>query len=241
MISREIVVQAAAAGQTTEINVAREYCQHLFLGAFYRQKNSGRVMFKGGTALKIVYGSPRFSEDLDFSGFGVRLGQIEDWVLEAMGEIELNTIGVDIQESKATSGGYLAILGCQLYDYHVSIQIEISFRQQNDIKGEGVIITPDLLPAYALTRLPETMLVEEKIAALLTRGKPRDFFDLYFLLRKGLITPEMKPALLAVGEVLQGVTVDFKSELSQFLPRSYLGVMRDFRTTLRAELHRHGV
>ena len=70
------------------------------------------------------------------------------------------------------------------------------------------------------------MLVEERIAALLTRGKPRDFFDLYFLLRKGLITPEMKPALSAVGEVLQGVTVDFKSELSQFLPRSYLGVMR---------------
>ncbi len=241
MIDREVFIQAAAAGQTTEINVAREYCQHLFLRAFYQQKQSGRVMFKGGTALKIVYRSPRFSEDLDFTGLGVRLGQIEDWVLEAMGEIELNTIGVDIQESKPTSGGYLAILGCQLYDYHVHIQIEISLRQQNHIKGEGVIITPDLLPAYALTLFPQTMLVEEKIAALLTRGKPRDFFDLYFLLRKGLITPEMKPALLAVGEVLEGVTVDFKSELSQFLPRSYLGVMRDFRTTLRAELHRHGV
>jgi hypothetical protein len=30
------------------------------------------------TALRIVYGSPRFSEDLDFSGFGTSVGEIED-------------------------------------------------------------------------------------------------------------------------------------------------------------------
>lgn len=241
MINRETLSEQATHNQTTEINVAREYCQHLFLRSFYQQKGSERVMFRGGTALKIVYGSPRFSEDLDFSGFGVHLHQIEDWILETLGEIELSTIGVDIQESKTTSGGYLSILNYQLYDYHIRVQLEISLREQNDIQGQGVLLTPETLPAYTLTLLPEIKLVEEKIDALLTRSKPRDFFDLYFLLRKGLITPEMKPGLDAVKVILQDLRMDFQSELSQFLPRSHQVILRDFQTTLSNELSRHGV
>ena len=241
MINRETLSAQATRSQTTEINIAREYCQHLFLNAFYRQKGSERVMFKGGTALKIVYGSPRFSEDLDFSGFGVNVHQIEDWVLATLGEFELSTIEVDIRESKATSGGYLAILNYRIHDYHIRVQLEISLREQNDVQGQGVLITSDILPAYTLTILPETRMVAEKISALLTRSKPRDFFDLYFLLRKGLITPEMKPSLDAVNVMLQDMSMDFQSELSQFLPRSHQAVIRDFQSTLSNELNRHGV
>lgn len=241
MINQETLSELATRSQTTEINVARGFCQHLFLRSFYQQKGSERVMFKGGTALKIVYGSPRFSEDLDFSGFGVYVHQIEDWVLATLGEIELSTVGVDIHESKATSGGYLAILNYRLYNYHVRVQLEISLREQNDVQGQGVLVTPETLPAYTLTLLPEKRMVEEKISALLTRSKPRDFFDLYFLLRKGLITPEMKPSLDAVDGILQDLQMDFQSELSQFLPRSHQVVIRDFQTTLSNELSRHGV
>jgi len=241
MITQETLVQAATIGQTTEINVAREYCQHLFLGAFYQQKGSERVMFKGGTALKIVHGSPRFSEDLDFSGFGVSVHQIESWVLDSLQKIELGAIKVDMQESKTTSGGYFGALEYRLCDYVLFIQIEVSLRQRNDVQGQGVLITPELLPAYMLTLLPASRLVEEKIAALLTRQKPRDFFDLYFMLRKGLITAEMKPHLATIRDMLQNITLDFKSELSQFLPKSYLGVLRDFRSVLSNELRRHGV
>ncbi|PKO22837.1 MAG: hypothetical protein CVU38_07245 [Chloroflexi bacterium HGW-Chloroflexi-1] len=241
MIQREILARTATAGQTTEVNVAREYCQHLFLSAFYPQRGSEQVMFKGGTALKIAYGSPRFSEDLDFSGFGVTVQQIENWILAASGELALSGVGADLQESKPTSGGYLASLDCRLHDYRIRIRVEISLRQPNDVQGQGTLITPDYLPAYVLTLLPETRLVEEKITALLTRSRPRDFFDLYFLLRKGLIPPDMKPRLAPVKELLQDLTVDFQRELAPFLPRSYLAVIRDFRSTLRDELRRHGV
>ncbi|MFQ5616522.1 MAG: nucleotidyl transferase AbiEii/AbiGii toxin family protein [Anaerolineales bacterium] len=141
MITRETLIQTATTHQTTELNVAREYCQHLFLRAFYQQKGSEQVTFKGGTALKIVYDSPRFSEDLDFSGFGVTVAQIEDWLLTSVNEIELNGIGVDIVESKSTSGGYLSNLHCHLRDYGVHIQVEISLRQQNDVHGIGTIFT----------------------------------------------------------------------------------------------------
>ena len=62
MIQREILTRTATLNQTTEINIAREYCQHLFLSALYRQKGSERVMFKGGTALKIAYAAHAFQK-----------------------------------------------------------------------------------------------------------------------------------------------------------------------------------
>lgn len=241
MINRETLTRMATLNQTTEINIAREYGQHLFLSAFYQQNGSEQVMFKGGTALKIIYGSPRFSEDLDFSGFGVSFSQIEDWILATLGEMALSAIESELLESKLTSGGYLAILDCQVHDYPIRMMIEISLRQQASIQGQGVLITPDYLPAYTLTRLPESALVEEKIAALLARGKPRDFFDLYFLLRKGMITPAMKSKLETVRDTLEKSSLDFHTGLAQFLPRSHLMLLRDFRATLREELSKHGV
>lgn len=248
MISRESLTQAARTQQTTELNVAREYCQHLFLSAFYRQAGSEQVMFKGGTALRIVFGSPRFSEDLDFSGFGITVRPIENWVLEATGEIEQHGIGVRLGESKTTSGGYLATLDCGLYDYPVRILIEISLRAQTkgkakrpDVRGQGMLIAPDFLPAYTLMLLPEVLLVEEKLNALLTRGKPRDYFDVYFLLRKGMITVEQKPRLAEVKQHLRNSKVNFQHELTLFLPRSHQTVLKNFNQALEAELTRHGV
>ncbi len=247
MISQASLTRVARTQQTTELNVAREYCQHIFLSAFYRQAGSEQVMFKGGTALRIVFGSPRFSEDLDFSGFGTTVDSIENWVLEATGEIEQQGIGVRLEESKTTSGGYLATLDCHPYDYPVRILIEISLRAQrkgtskkSTVSGQGMLITPDFLPAYTLTLLPESLLIEEKLNALLTRGKPRDYFDVYFLLRKGMITAEQKPRLAEVQQRLLASRVNFQRELAAFLPRSHHAILKNFRQTLEGELKRHG-
>ena len=110
MTTPESIRKLAIHQQTTEQNVVREYAQHLFLAWFYQQRGAHKVMFKGGTALRFVYHSPRFSEDLDFSGFGVTLRQIEDWVVETTGRMEQSGGSTSIQESKRTSGGYLGIL-----------------------------------------------------------------------------------------------------------------------------------
>ncbi len=61
-------------------NIVREYFQHLFLAELYKFPDAGKLLFKGGTALRIVYGSPRFSEDLDFSLFGVEQKEIKSFV-----------------------------------------------------------------------------------------------------------------------------------------------------------------
>ncbi len=55
MITVEAIRALAAKLQTTELNVRREYCQHLFLSYFYQQSLTDQVYFKGGTALRIIY------------------------------------------------------------------------------------------------------------------------------------------------------------------------------------------
>ncbi|MBU4489429.1 MAG: nucleotidyl transferase AbiEii/AbiGii toxin family protein, partial [Actinobacteria bacterium] len=47
--------------------VVREYWEVVFLKGLLESGHGNGLVFKGGTALRLVYGSPRFSEDLDFS------------------------------------------------------------------------------------------------------------------------------------------------------------------------------
>jgi len=50
-----------------EINALREILQELALCALWRAKFFERAAFYGGTALRVLYGLDRFSEDMDFS------------------------------------------------------------------------------------------------------------------------------------------------------------------------------
>ncbi len=240
MITADAIKRIAVALQTTELNIAREYAQHLFLSGFYQQRGTQQVMFKGDTALRIAYNSPRFSEGLDFTGIGVRAKEIEAWVATASEGIEQSGIAISIEESKKTSGGYLGILDLEFSSYQVRVLFEISLRRRNGLKGRGVLVASDFVPAYTVTLLPEETLVEEKLAALLDRGKPRDFFDCYFMLRKNMITPKQRRVLFKVKQVLAGTRINFKTELGDFLPRSYQPIIGDFKKTLMAELERYG-
>ena len=68
MLSLENLKEFTKKFQTIEKNIVREYIQHLFLSSLYKFPKAEKLLFKGGTALRVVYGSPRFSKDLDFTG-----------------------------------------------------------------------------------------------------------------------------------------------------------------------------
>lgn len=243
MITQDTIKKLATKHQTSEFNIAREYCQHLFLSYFYREKDSDKVLFKGGTALKIIYESPRFSEDLDFSGFKVYSSTIEQLVENTLLEIEREGIKVDIKESKKTSGGYLAIIKFSFLGYLIEMQLEISFRRKDTTNGIATLITTDLVPAYTVLQLLEEVLVGEKIQALLTRRKPRDFYDFYFILRSQLPIPnhykrahELKEKIM---EIMETEKLDFKNELKLFLPISQHQILKDFKSVVKREVERY--
>lgn len=243
MIEKRMIQQIADRYQTTVDNIVREYFQHLFLARLYQEKGSEKLLFKGGTALRIVWNSPRFSEDLDFTGVNVRISDIEEIMQDTLAKIEQSGVETGIDESKATSGGYLAIFDFQTAEYRSRIQIEISLRKGKKIQGSSALIQSDFVPAYTLIYLNEAVLVGEKIQACLTRGKERDFYDLYFILRGRMAFQEvfiqeknLKQKL--INAVNKGGR-DFRHELKQFLPVNQHLIIKGFPGALVREIERN--
>jgi len=233
MLTNEIIKDLAKKNQTTELNVRREYFQHLFLAYFFAEPKAAEVYFKGGTALRIIYGSPRFSEDLDFSSKIKGIPDIERLVVKTLEGIERESVNIDIEESKMTSGGYLA----NLFFNKTAVRLQISLRETKS-SGEAVTIVNDFLPSYTIVQLAQEQLVDEKISALLIRGKPRDFYDLYFILRADLLPANRRDILPETLTALKKSPTRFDKELGQFLPRSHWAIVRNFRGSLEREIKR---
>jgi len=238
MVSEEFISNLAVKYQTNELNVRREYFQHLFLSYFYQQSESAKIYFKGGTALRILYNSPRFSEDLDFNSPLINFKEIEDLLLDTLAQMEKENVAFSLKEAKQTSGGFLGAVSFEAFEQPVEIRIEVSFRKADKI-GETVAITGnDYVPPYNVIAVTEKELIAGKIRALLDRKKPRDFYDLYFILRKQLPIPNKKTVLTQAQANLSASKINFDVELKQFLPKSHWIIIKDFKQTLKREIDR---
>lgn len=234
MITYDLILKLANKYQTTEVNIRREYFQHLFLSYFYQQPQANVIYFKGGTALRMIYKSPRFSEDLDFSALYSDIKSIEQAVVRTVSEVEKENVKVALIESKETSGGYLGTIN---FEDQVVLHLQISLRE-GDKTGEVTTIINDFVPTYTVMILSKDELVDEKMRALLNRQKARDFYDLYFMLRANLLTLEKRSLLKKIKEMLKTAKVNFESELKLYLPKTHWEVIREFRSALQREIER---
>ncbi len=225
--------------QTTEINILREYFQHLFLSNLYQLKESEKLAFKGGTALRVIFNSPRFSEDLDFTG-ALKSFHLKNLLEKVLSKIEFEGLKVKILESKPTSGGFLAIYETEIYSLPIRVELNISLRQRHQkTLTNSHLMTSPFIPAYTIVALEDNVLVKEKIAALLTRQKPRDFFDLYFILRNRLCVDEVIPYQTRLLKTISKQDEkSFTRELKIFLPKTHWNILNGFNKKLTSELNR---
>lgn len=247
MISEDSIQKLAVQCQTSELNVIREYFQHLFLSQLYKIEAAKNLLFKGGTALRIIYNSPRFSEDLDFSIFNIEPHQQKDFVEDIFAQVlvEIEKVGIKVElgpKPGPTGDGYYGDATFKIYDYPLAqVSINVSSRNGRDVEGEVDSIANDFVPTYNVFHLSQEELVEEKIfSALRKRKKARDFYDLYFIMRKGILTPDQKKRLGNIkDEIIRGADeVDFYSELSALLPQDHHVIIKDFKNNLLQELNR---
>ena len=101
-------------------------------------------------------------------------------------------------------------------------------------------IVSDFLPPYVLIQLASPLIVEEKIIALENRHKPRDYYDLYFILRH----PELNKfidfkKISDVKEKLLKEKINFKSELEVLLPISHHPLLKNFKELLLKEIEKY--
>src|SRR3989344_1332992 len=128
-------------------NIIREHFQHVFLGELYKLPEAKQILFKGGTALRIIYNSPRFSEDLDFSLFEVPQNKIKSFVenlfINVLDEMASAGIKVELGDKiGSTSGGYFGVASFRILDYPlVGVEINVSSRNGKNVAGEVDSVT----------------------------------------------------------------------------------------------------
>ncbi len=238
MISRAQIDELRAKWRTTELNVAREYVQHILLSVLFGTIPDLKLAFKGGTALRLLRRSPRFSEDLDFTGWtkGFHVGE---WIKQAVKEASRTGLDFELLESNPTSGGWFALVQTKVHEWPIQIEWNVSLREGKRIKTETILATSPLWPSYTVQALPIEEMVGEKIEALLRRKEPRDFFDLYYLLRERLGIKAIvarKAALLKEAKELNPKALE--RELKEFLPVSQRTLAKQLPSALTQELER---
>lgn len=241
MINQEEIKRLSVRLQIPQNVVAREYLQHHFLSELYKQGGSDKLLFKGGTALHFIYGSPHFSEDLDFTvGNHLTYSEVEDTLMTVY--TQLNNWGFvsDIEEAKKTTGGYLAKTFFSFLNYRIGLKAELSFRRgKQKVKKEISRIKSEFIPTYDIVHLPLSEIVDGKLMALLSRSKPRDWYDLYFLLKNRYLDAKQLKLLPEIYEKFTHYKGNIKKELKEFLPASHQMILKDFGKVFIQEIRRY--
>jgi len=190
MISQLELARIAEAKHLTIRNAEKDYMlEHLL---FSLSDDRRFLAFKGGTALYKFYNLNRFSEDLDFDLVGKRF-DIDKIIKKITRNLELvgmkRTLSEKIEYNNETNIRF-SVRG-PLYDGSKNsmsrVTINISKRERPLYLLEKLLITtyPEV-PSFELSVLDEREIVAEKIRCIMTRDKPRDIYDLWFLSKKNI-------------------------------------------------------
>ncbi len=173
-------------------NVAREYLQSRILGALQRAGAMIPLAFHGGTALRFLYASPRYSEDLDFSLERVRdRYDLRAYLRAIRSEFAAEGYTVDLRVRDRRSvhsasvrfPGLLYELGLSPHRNEVlAVRVEVD---TNPPAGAG--LTTTVIRRYVILQIQHhdrASLFAGKLHALLQRAytKGRDLYDLLWYL-----------------------------------------------------------
>lgn len=192
MINLEEISKYYPHAQGFERNILREYLQYKILDIIFRGEAAGKLSFLGGTAIKICYGSSRFSEDLDFDNFG--LTEKEFSGLSRFIEKELSLEGYRAETRTVFKDAFRCYVRIPrlLRDYGLSGNEGEKIMIQVDTAPHGFSYVPDnfLLQKFEVFRnikvTPPDIILSQKVAAIFgrKRAKGRDFYDVVYLTGK---------------------------------------------------------
>ncbi len=182
MITKDQLSLLSKKHKTNDSTILREYAQLYFLSRLYNFTQSQKIFFKGGTAIHLIYGSPRFSEDLDFT---VELSKTEfQKFIKTLFSAISNEVPVKFKERKTLTGKkFLLTWQSKIVSYPIFISLDFSFREKIIYKTKSIIKTDFPVLFYSYIYHPtKKELLAEKVRALLTRKAGRDLYDIWFLL-----------------------------------------------------------
>lgn len=182
----------SAPSRNAARHIAREYLQARILGALQRGGAFACLAFQGGTALRFLYGLPRYSEDLDFAlERASEAYDLRGWLSAARSELtrEGYSIELKLNERRTVHGAFVRFEGLAFElglsarrEEILSVKVEVD---TNPPAGAGLATT--LVRKHVLVNLlhhDRASLLAGKLHAVLARpwAKGRDIYDLVWYL-----------------------------------------------------------
>jgi len=190
MIDKETLIRIAKMAGLKPFQQEKNYIQTLVLKSIY-SLISREIVFKGGTALAFFYGLDRFSEDLDFTLNGnVNFKNLIENIEKDFEALNIRAHFKTLEDNMASFSFRIGVEG-PLFTREVErcfVRVDVSKREEvikevevKELKPVYFDISPFFVP---LMKIEEVL--AEKIRAVIWRGKARDLYDIWFLLKNGI-------------------------------------------------------
>jgi predicted nucleotidyltransferase component of viral defense system len=192
MISKKELIEITKKSELNLYQQEKEYLLKLFLHIYYKKYED--AVFKGGTAIRFAQGLNRFSEDLDFNI--TKPNKFEKQVVLVLDEISKIGIHNRLLKKEIFEEAFSCEIAFQGPLYNGTEQTRNKFRIDAG-KRMGTMHKP--VWTLIESEYPETKgrftvkimdmneILCEKVIALFQRHKGRDLYDIWFLLKSGVI------------------------------------------------------
>lgn len=169
----------------------KEYIQLMILEYLSASSYVKKLTFIGGTNLRLVKGIDRFSEDLDFDCKGLVEEDFKEMADKVLRHLRRNGLNAELknQENKKLKAFRSSIYFPELlFQLGLTAHRDERFLIKIECQDQKVLYKPVVANIkgcgfyFPFPVPPDAVLCSMKIAAMLSRQKGRDFYDVMFLL-----------------------------------------------------------
>lgn len=200
--------------------IIREEAEMFFLEELANDKFGAKIIFYGGTALRLAYNSPRFSEDIDLIlNKKAKFGDFEEFITKTVKKTERwNLKGI---KDKRNTWFALINISDEKLKHNFSLKIEIHKpKKKLKLDSELLLIKSPVSVLSPLLLVPTLEELKQlKIVAIIDRKKARDIFDLWYIFQTQREKVDFN------FQIPHYSRRAFKNELQVFLPKKYYKII----------------
>lgn len=174
-------------------HMLKEYVELLALEWIVRSPYAAKMVFIGGTNLRLIQGIDRFSEDLDFDCKGLTENEFWQMSDELVRYLQLQGLNAELRNRKnerLTAFRSNVHFPELLFDLQLTGHREERFLMKIEAQDQDVDYPREMAVvqrngfSFPVPVPPLSVLLSMKLCALLTRQKGRDFYDVLFLMQR---------------------------------------------------------
>lgn len=220
---------------TSKRAIIREYLQSKVISWIYGQQTANKLLFVGGTSLRLLRGIDRFSEDLDFDNLGLSDAAVDRLLAEVVRRFMAENIQIELVTTHREEKNYYELrFPSLLFDLQISANDKEKLKIKVDYasfwrgqRPEQVLFNRYGQIAQVSTN-PIDQLLVQKLAAYVQRSQtqPRDIYDVVWLYAQGARLDQEFMAANGLEEIVaeakdkfhrEGITQGMRERLRPFL------------------------